>query len=78
MQSIFGYFEPFRRDSQVCQTDGQTDRDSFIAYAVLHYIAWLEKDSNKREIKLHMDQNSGVNKTRYVVLNDYDVTLMWP
>ena len=45
VQSIFRYLESFRRDSQVWQTerqtDGQTDRRSvwLIAYAALHYVA---------------------------------------
>ena len=40
VQSIFRYLEPFRRDSQVCQTDGRTD--ILVANAMLNYFVWPE------------------------------------
>jgi len=40
VQSVFWYFEPFRRDSRVWRTDRQTDgrTDSLVAYAALRYM----------------------------------------
>jgi len=44
VQKVFRYLEPIRRNLQVLQTDGQTDKrtdgDILAPNAALHYVAW--------------------------------------